>query len=134
MSASTIELLQMMRSGMAASRVDSAFAGITLPPMQFDTAVPDDPIPFRHFAGLGITVVFSRDHQTLETIEFDREFRGEIRGIRMGMTGTEVEALLGPCDRTWPMPHPNYILIYDRPEFFRIDLSREDESVISMYR
>ncbi|MEG3088550.1 hypothetical protein [Sphingomonas sp. PB4P5] len=32
------------------------------------------------------------------------------------------------------MPHPNYILIYDRPEFFRIYLSRENERAIVMYQ
>ncbi|MGH6613468.1 hypothetical protein [Sphingomonas sp.] len=134
MNAKTLEALDTIRSGMSAAAYRAALGGSAMPPMQYDTAVPDDPIPFQEFAGLGIAVVFSRDGNKVDSVEFGPEFAGAINGIAIGMTGVEVEQRLGPCDRTWPMPHPNYVLIYDRPEYLRIDLSRTDERVITMYR
>jgi hypothetical protein len=53
----------------------------------------------------------SLDGETVEAIQFGPAFPGTINQIRMGMTGDEVEAILGPPDRLWPMPHPNYVLL-----------------------
>lgn len=71
---------------------------------------------------------------TIETVAYEEDFPGEVNGIRIGMTGDEVEAKLGPVDRLWPMPHPDYVLLWDAPTFFRVDLDRETERVKKMYR
>ncbi|SIO29891.1 hypothetical protein [Vannielia litorea] len=75
-----------------------------------------------------------RGDGTLKSVTYEEGFPGEINGIRIGMTGDEVEAKLGPVDRLWPMPHPDYVLIWDSPHFFRVDLDRETEQVKKMYR
>jgi hypothetical protein len=48
--------------------------------------------------------------------------------------GETVEAILGPPDRLWPIPHPNYVLLYDAPTFFRVELDLDTEKVIAMIR
>ena len=129
-----LDRLNTIRTGMTATAYRAALGDEPLPPMQYDTAVVDDPIPFQEFADLGIAIVFNSDGSVVDSVEYGPGFKGEINGIAIGMKGEDVERVLGPCDRTWPMPHPNYILIYDRPDFFRVDLSRGDERTITMYR
>ena len=131
---SLLEALLAVRSGMAIDRYRALVGSTRLPPVQQDVAVADDPIPYQEFAHLDVTVTFDSEQTHVESIGFGPDFKGDIRGISIGMTGDEVENLLGPCGRTWPMPHPNYILIYDHPDFLRIDLSRSNERVISIYR
>lgn len=74
------------------------------------------------------------DEGVVSRIIFQNDFPGTINQIRIGMTGDEVEAILGPPDRLWPMPHPNFILLYDAPTFFHIELDRQTEKVITMIR
>jgi hypothetical protein len=67
-------------------------------------------------------------------IIFQQGFPGTINQIRIGMSGDEVEEILGPPDRLWPMPHPNFILLYDAPTFFHVEVDRKTEKVITMIR
>jgi len=70
----------------------------------------------------------------IDRIIYDVKFPGKINQVQIGMSGDEVEQLLGAPDRLWPMPHPNFILIYDAPTFFRVELNRDTEKVIVMIR
>lgn len=72
--------------------------------------------------------------EQIESVAYGPAFPGVVNQIRMGMTGDQVEQILGIPDRLWPMPHENYVLLYDQPRFFRADLDRETEQVIAMYR
>jgi hypothetical protein len=83
--------------------------------------------------------LFAGDEKTyradqVRTIAYGPRFGAAVNGVRMGMTGDDVERLLGPPHRLWPMPHENYVLIYDHPHFFRADLNRRTEQVIAMFR
>lgn len=131
---SLLEELFTITTGMSAANYRDRIGAHRLPVTQYDVAVADDPIPFHEFADIGVTVTFDREQTQVASIEFGPAFTGSIHGISIGMNGNEIESRLGPCDRTWPMPHPNYVLIYDYPEFLRIDLSRRDERVIAIYR
>lgn len=64
--------------------------------------------------------VLTTNGETVEAISYGTAFPGKVNGIAMGMLGDEVEQILGPSDRLWPMPHPNYVLLYDAPTFFRV--------------
>lgn len=88
---------------------------------------------YTHLPDVGV-LVEENDAGLIEAIIYESPFLGTINGIKMGMTGDEVEALLGPPDRLWPMPHPNYIIMYDEPTFFRVELDRKSEQVILMIR
>lgn len=79
-------------------------------------------------------LIAPRADRTIKVIAYEEGFPGAVNGIRIGMTGEEVEAKLGPIDRHWPMPHPDFVLIWDTPTFFRVDLDRETERVKKMYR
>lgn len=70
----------------------------------------------------------------IRTIAYGPRFPAAVNGVRMGMTGDQIEQALGPPHRPWPMPHENYVLLYDHPHFFRADLNRETEQVIAMFR
>jgi hypothetical protein len=78
--------------------------------------------------------ILTIDGITVEAIEYGPGFGGIVNNVRIGMTGDEVEQILGTPDRLWPMPHPNYVLIYDAPTFFRVELDRKTEQVIMMLR
>jgi len=70
----------------------------------------------------------------IESVAYGPAFPGVVNDVRMGMTGDEVERVLGSPDRLWPMPHENYVLLYDHPRFLRVDLDRRTEQVIAIIR
>lgn len=72
--------------------------------------------------------------EQIESVAYGPGYPGTVNQVRVGMTGNEVEQILGPPHRLWPMPHENYVLLYDHPRFFRADLNRETEQVIAMFR
>ncbi|MEG3088551.1 hypothetical protein [Sphingomonas sp. PB4P5] len=82
--------LNTIRTGMSAAAYRAALGDAPLPPMQYDAAVADDPIPFQEFADLGIAIVFNSDGSTVDSVEYGPGFKGEINGIAIGMTGDAV--------------------------------------------
>jgi hypothetical protein len=70
----------------------------------------------------------------LRTVAYGPGFGAAVNGVSMGMSGDAVEQALGSPDRLWPMPHENYVLLYDHPRFLRVDLDRRTEQVIAMFR
>lgn len=78
--------------------------------------------------------IYPDEAGNVDSVVYGPAFPGRVEGISMGNTGDEVEDRLGPPDRLWPMPHPNYVLLYDRPRFLRVELDRETEQVILLCR
>jgi len=97
-----------------------------------DTGDGGKVIEYYGFDALATKVFFEKG--VVSGIRYSNGFPDAVRGVRIGMHGREVVAVLGRAQRPWPMPHPNIILLYDQPEFLRIDVDRDSERVIDIYR
>lgn len=129
-----LDTLLTLKTGSSVADMRAGIGGARMPALAIDSSDPDRPLRSYKFPDLGIVVFVDASDTKVDTVLFQPAFTGRVHGIAMGMTGEEVEATIGGCDRTWPMPHPNYVLLYDSPEFFRVDLARDTERVIAMYR
>ena len=95
---------------------------------------PAHPLLFHRFAAEDTLVFLDPSLQTVRSLTYRAGFTGEVNGIRIGMHGRDVAARIGRPQRGWPMPHPDIIMLYDQPRFFRVDVDRTTERVIASYR
>ncbi|MEV8268686.1 TetR/AcrR family transcriptional regulator [Microbacterium sp. NPDC076911] len=71
---------------------------------------------------------------TIATITYGADFPAPVNGVSIGDAHERVTAVLGDAHRTWPAAHPNDILIWDTPAFFRVDVDRETSRVARIWR
>ena len=79
------------------------------------------------------TKVFTDNKGRVRTVVFGPDFPAMVAGIRISMSGDTVVGRLGEPERPFPMPHPNYVLLYDSRRL-RVDVDRSSEKVIRIYR
>jgi hypothetical protein len=126
------EVLAGLHKGMAVAellRVTAPFGELALQP----GGDPVKPLLFYGWPAAATRAFVDEGRAVVTSVRHDRGFTGSVRGARIGMTSGEILRLLGEPHRTWPMPHPDIIMIYDRPSFLRLDLSRSADRVTSIF-